>query len=570
MDNLATTDVVSINNSLAISKNQHCDGGLRYLLEDQPDPLAINTICAIESFIAQFNWATSDTALTLKQQWPLTANINRGPVGNNYTLSTVAFCSTFFEFWSGSLTFKVEVLCTTFHRGRLLISYVPTYITTSSNGTDPVASTTRSLILDITTSTCLEFTVYNNTCTPWLPLASTQCYSPSVILPYPQSSATTSIVTNPGGYINIFVETPLVAPNTGATAVVNIYVKGGPDLRFNSPTGRWWQSATFVGVSTPFISPDTVSIANQGTTTSILSDRLYDTYDFEKIFFGESIPSLRPLLKRFSLVGIAPMNQSTTLVGGKDFAINSIKINAVPNFITAYNSSVGYGSVGPDTISTTPKDFFAYKPIIVDIIAMCFLGFRGGMRFKIIPSYNTTEDAGNTNPDKQMMLWAQRYGSVPQSYTISSTTYNTLATGVAATLGAPFGQSNTMQLGAVNMPWPFSDQDIFGMDGAFGGAMSLNGKPLEIQIPYSSPFLYINSSNTINQANLNFNQNYVGITMSGRNYDPTNAGVYVFKAVADDFNVFYWIGVPLVTVLITSSGAAGSVGTALSRITFVQ
>jgi len=264
-------------------------------------------------------------------------------------------------------------------------------------------------------------------------------------------------------------------------------------------------------------------------------------------------------------VGCAVFQQNSSLSGTEDFNVGTIRFNALPNWITQYNSKYGYPTAGgPFTLSTTPKDFFAYRPIMLDIICMCYLGFRGGMRIKAIPTYNSAATSSYV-ADKQIITWIQRIGSVPQA----KSTTNTLATGSQGSFSAPMGKANTAQLNALFMPDPWDGNDLFNLDLSFGGAMSVNGKTLEVQFPYSSPFLYINSANTFNQGNIQYNQNYAMLGITGRNLDLSNAGAFIFKAAADDFNVFYWIGAPPV-YLSDGSNDNGFVSTALGQTTFTQ
>eukprot|EP01084_Bolivina_argentea_P088162 159192_1 len=132
------------------------------------DELVIGNIASRKSYIGTFDWSDADVAMT-DVLWNTTVDPNMGialigarnvreaeqPNGgttNNYCQdSALAFSSRPFSYWRGTINYTFEVVCSRFHRGKLLIRFEPNtyqYETLIKTNSAPL-NQQNSVILDI-------------------------------------------------------------------------------------------------------------------------------------------------------------------------------------------------------------------------------------------------------------------------------------------------------------------------------------------------------------------------------------------------------------------------------------
>merc|ERR1712007_377482 len=101
------------------------------------DELCIGAISSRKSYIGTFVWTDEDLSMS-QVLWNSTVSPNLGVAlgsipslvdptfdQNVFQDSALAFSSRPFTFWRGSINFTFEVVCSRFHRGKLLIRYEP-------------------------------------------------------------------------------------------------------------------------------------------------------------------------------------------------------------------------------------------------------------------------------------------------------------------------------------------------------------------------------------------------------------------------------------------------------------
>lgn len=131
-----------------------------------------------------------------------------------------AFLSNMFTYWRGSLQFRIKVVSTTFHKGILVIGYIPY----GSTRDKIVLETTSHIKLDIGETNTVDFTV---------PFVSNRMYnkipSPEQLIGLQDTFATGTLVA--------YVLNPLVAPATVAKKVeINVWMSAAQDLELAVPT----------------------------------------------------------------------------------------------------------------------------------------------------------------------------------------------------------------------------------------------------------------------------------------------------------------------------------------------
>jgi hypothetical protein len=91
------------------------------------DPLSIQNIVSHESWFDTFTWAVGDNTETFLWNCRVNPMIWREGAGGTIYLTSLAYAALPFNSWSGSIEFRVQVVCSKMHNGKLRINYDPNY-----------------------------------------------------------------------------------------------------------------------------------------------------------------------------------------------------------------------------------------------------------------------------------------------------------------------------------------------------------------------------------------------------------------------------------------------------------
>jgi len=265
------------------------------------------------------------------------------------SFTPLAYVAKFFNEWRGSIVFKIKVVKTEFHSGRLAFAYYPPgYTARNLTSSDYV----HRDVIDIRMHSEITLTV-----------------------PY---SAPTSYISksNPSasdnGQLSIFVLDRLVAPsNVSSTITLLIEVAGGPDIEFAVPvTSLPATSAVDYTVQSadPFSVNSDCAIVNKPIGVASVPTYQLDT---SQICIGERITSFRQLLKRYSNIYKATWESTSAF----------LRILPYANVTTATSG-------GTDTV-----------PIYGDLyseLSNIFMFSRGGVRFKVFDNIASGPTTGIT------------------------------------------------------------------------------------------------------------------------------------------------------------------------------
>ncbi len=242
-----------------------------------PNPVDEMDISYIVSNMAMLNawsWSTTDAVgktITVIPVHPGNSVIVSGP--GSYTFRTfaptpLAYVSTMFKYWAGSIKLKLEAVSTPFHAGRLMVVYVPDYDPFGSYSINEVGNN-YSVLWDITDSSHLEFEVPFMANTPYLDcMLDDQAYT---VLKNSETSGLQvrdRIRKVQNGAILVYVLNQLVAPTTTSTTISILnWIGGGEDMTFAEPvmgmykavdggaridyTGKWYDGTTMTDAPYP-------------------------------------------------------------------------------------------------------------------------------------------------------------------------------------------------------------------------------------------------------------------------------------------------------------------------------
>jgi len=320
------------------------------------DSLSIRNLVTRETLMYGLDWAPSDLA----DAYLFRANVNpmnlRG--GTTTTTSTgwiiespAALVGSHFTHWRGDMQYRLKVVCSKYHQGRILISWDPS----GSDTTSADSAVVQSIIMDISQSDEITFKIPYMQPTAWQEL---DMGGGEQIQGGGASPTYTSKYSN--GRLSISILNPLTAPLSTANARLYLFVAGCDNLEFANPSPP-------TDIYSPLLPQSEEYVLGETTPEPV------HRYD---INFGEDIRSMRVLMRRTHLY-----RRESVTVSGAATTDNTLSLN---RFL--YPAHYGYTSNNPvDTgknragTSSVGCNLVVQGPI--QRLMACHVGIRGSMNY---------------------------------------------------------------------------------------------------------------------------------------------------------------------------------------------
>lgn len=340
-----------------------------------PDEMAIQSIvsrrCLVSDWIT--SWATttaSDTILRAIQVAPLSATNQSGAA---FDMTPLAYATLPFSYWTGSIIYRMRIVCSPMMRGRLLVFHYPHNDAGYSSLTSAtIVNTYRNVIFDTSCDQEMEFVVRPTTPSVW--------YNTNDLGAFPAGSGTMAPYDVGAGYIVVMVLQQLSAP-APCTASLIFDVHADKDFRVGAPclsrvhTYRWSALA-----GDPIPMPD---FGEAGACCKRIEfGPPVDTSRAEAPFFGETIASFRAMAKRYSISYYLPLQ--TSIVCPAIAALQTVYFRILRvMYVPARSGQWG---------TTTPNNFWTW----MSYGAWPFFMTRGGVRVKARLAYERNATIGAT------------------------------------------------------------------------------------------------------------------------------------------------------------------------------
>lgn len=492
--NLANTDAHDGSVKLAVDSKQELSVGCEPINVSTGDELDIATICAKQTLIAQAYWdlthAVGDPLFYSKVS-PMLHATEAIPV--NFYPSAMMYAALPFRFWRGKVKFRFQVVASSFHRGRLLVTWNPT--TTASQEVNVVCSTI--IDLDKERECVLEI--------PWGQVSSFLTVPAPVV-------ATKGWLTNPGaavlpinntydnGIVSVYVINTLAVPNTTATALVgiNVYVSM-EEAQFAVPDDVAISNISFTanqsGVEPDIEVPMPINV---DTTRALEDTAAVDT--LMMMYMGERITSFRTLLKRY-------VYHMSTVIQGTAATNRCLRVTEFSAFPYYQGTRANGIYTGVNTCRTT----------FINFLTPCFLAQRGGIRIKLV----------NANVASSV---CNRFMSVRRTRGL---TYTNTATSL----------TSTPTEAQVNAEASFA----YAGSGLEVTDTNLQGT-LEFEVPFQKQIRFCaakNIGNTTALAPVSEHVHFESIGLSNSATD--NLQLLHYVSAAEDFSLLLWQGAPAFT-----------------------
>jgi len=340
----------------------------------EEDQMMIAEIAKRESFLTTFTWSDDNVAMTTLLWKCLVSPIlfqsaqwTDSGLQAMVQPTSLMFAAQPFQSWRGKIKFRFEIVCSKFHRGKILFKYDPNVAMNgliSSNTTK--LNQQNTVILDIQDTQDITFEVDWAHVRNWAQVPQNFA-SDALPCNTENFSADYSVydANECNGFIEVRPLNELVQPTSTSTVAVNVFVSCD-DLVVNRPSTALL----------PYKRAVNFTESSDITTEEVINHN--DSKINEKIFldhYGERVFSFRSLLKRY-----------TTSAGGH--YTNGITGNGFIDVSAGLYPQDGLPVPFEASSDCDPKTLFSY-------LRYAYMGVRGGMRYRVIVAQGDSSARNN-------------------------------------------------------------------------------------------------------------------------------------------------------------------------------
>lgn len=526
VSSLANTSVPDVVNKLSVDDKQELTIDPTVAGIGEHDLLDIRSIASRESYLTTFNWAMSAAAegTTKSPTVGLLWNCRVDPcvwnaTGSAFLFPACAAAALPFQYWTGTMKFRFQVVCSAFHKGRIKVVYDPNQVSSNEYNTNYLKVIDIAEEQDVT----VEVGVGR-------PTTLLQHGEPGVDLltnMYNTTPLTYSDLLG-NGVLSVFIVNELTSPNSVAVndIEVNVYVSMGDDFEvfvphphfqnfvFKPQSGVEYEIQSGAEKTIPEAEhTDEVNapIQMSSENVAVSSITLPQT---NLVFTGESIRSFRTMLKRYNrwlTFGVQGNEPGPAWVNLESTAFPALRGNVA-------------GAIHLTSLSA-PYNYM--NTVLLHWVTYMFSGWRGGIRYKIIPKRGI----------EYCDITASRHAANGATLSVSSGTYGT---GISVSSQNEIANS-TVFAGSLK------DAEQTGYEGLAFTTSKVN-PVLEFEVPYYSRFRFmpgktenwgLTSDNFVQHMTVYCNQSNdrTDINASVGSYD-------TFVAAGEDFQTYFYTGLP--------------------------
>jgi hypothetical protein len=280
------------------------------------DEMAISYICGKESFIHDEPWADTDeldAVLFSVNVTPQHFETDSTTTPWRSCLTPAAYVGMLFNYWRGTVIYRFQIVASALHRGKLRVTYEP-----ATSNTPGKVNEVYSRIIDIEECRDFEIPVQWHARTPWLKLENLDLGTTS--FNKGSGSGLTTLPDFHNGKLMISVMNPLISPDPalGVNITINCFARMGDDFQYNLPADTLATKQWSIRSTNASVQPQSAMeadglpqdnnpvggepIAPIGDVSIVKSDQT------DLVFFGENIPSLRTLLRRYAFSAVVGNN----------------------------------------------------------------------------------------------------------------------------------------------------------------------------------------------------------------------------------------------------------------------
>jgi len=444
--------------------------------------MLISDIVQRYGLIALFDWSVSGVNSSI---FLAPTDYPSGPPLVGMASTPMKWVSDVFNYWNGSLKYRIEVIASPFHRGVLGITVGHHYDIT---GIDPdvVMTQQETYYIDLSSDTkVLEIEI------PFL------------------SSLSALGVRVPMGIMTFYEAIPL-ASESGATVTIKVEACAGKDFNLFCPTMQEFMDHSWLLQSDDGEVPQ-VDVAVSSHTMGI--EQLDDGYN--SIVFGEKFTSIKQLMDKHVL----------KTAFSKKFEAEPVSYHpqvevVLPVPIPLQNLATQVWN----STSLSRLDYWFNGMSYVDYFKPGFIGYRGGFKYKVMQAQTIGSQQMTNAPASVGLEWTRGAGNTPLVRR-RSTVHPLTVGSLPSTAWGDCGSSTSLATYNPQM-----------------------NNALEFYVPYVEPYAILGGKSLKNKnivpeaftADPTIVINLAGITTK----DGVTPVLQIFEAAGDDFSLHKFMYVP--------------------------
>jgi hypothetical protein len=310
--NLANYDTMDTTTKLSLDTKQELTCDPRVMGSGEHDELTIDSLVTRQNFITTFNWSPSNTPKTLLQQIKVFP-YHTVPKASDSSVCYPSYGLPALEFlyWQGTMVMKLQVACSNFHKGRLLVVYDPQVAATTSE-----SNIQYTYVMDIADQKELTIEI------PW---SQPEAFGAAPANHGDPSSAgrgaglglTKDRTDN--GVVSVFVLNELTTPSSTTDSVqINTYASFKPGMKFFRPENSYRLMA--FAAKAPLLENQMGDMPMD--CAKDCQDPTGDPPDFKTgqesdpdeemlVYGGENIRTMRAFTKRPAITYVMPLTTGT-------------------------------------------------------------------------------------------------------------------------------------------------------------------------------------------------------------------------------------------------------------------
>lgn len=479
-DDSATTDsksnvrVLSIGEKAQVSVTPMSIG-----LENTIEHMSLHNIVERESLVRLIPWTQAQAAGTpltnimVSPTYALTATRLAG-AGETIQMSAIAYGSFPFKNWGGSIKYRLSVVASQYHRGRLRITYDP-----RDNTQDVNYNKQFNMIVDLEKAKDLVFTVSMAQDRPYLTIER-----PGELL-YPIDAYNTQSMN---GILSISVLNSLTSPDTTKDVNILLFMSAAEDFNVfgfkdphdpngcvqeicgvdasNDPTYAGGFPAYWHYQSGPY--EDDALLNAQENAINFVGDVNSKFYEDRCIInYGDPIVSFRDLLKRWEYHEL--FRESIGTMSGNQYIVSQLWRPNMPRLAGAGRTN---GATGGYYNFATTRYGLACNSTLLSYLYFGYAAWRGSIRYRYVSEHGGIP---GLTLNKDQIMYVSRFSTPKDSTDCTNWQSTSIITYASATPLLSMGQQLFRQ-----------PHGLEGMQ--LTDVRNQNG--VEVQVPYYNPYKF--------------------------------------------------------------------------------
>ena len=457
------------------------------------DSMSIRSIASRESYLTQFPWAISDPAEDLLFSMRVDPGLINF-IGSALVFPACAAAVQPFKYWTGTMKVRFQIVCSSFHKGRLRIVYDPI----AHSGTEEY-NVDYMKIVDLAEETDFTIEIGMGQATT---LRKHIQHAPTLPI---QFSNTTSLTEADfgNGVLDVHVVNSLSVPSVEPADIsVNVYVSMGDDFEVYVPSNDFQE---FVFRPQSGYVPESQNTSELDAPEQMMGESIAVESKADRntalVFVGESIPSFRTLLRRYTKWMAISTNDNL-----ESYVL--LRANAFPLYRGAMTGAIH--------LTAALANYNYVNTLLIHWVTAMFAGWRGSMRYKLLPLAPILDQSWAVERCSSPHTASVTTGFIPASSTVSKT--------------------------AATAVYDAAD-DVSSMTGVNGSAYSATpvNPVLEWELPHYSEFRYRPGPNLNMSAESVYNESY---RLYGRMGESSGGPgkAEIWTSTGEDFQTYMYVG----------------------------